>query len=78
MKVGNWVIWDGAADRLIGRVTQLGVFGKAEVQRLDGTTVTIEENRLRPCSLDYVDWAIWLGGCTVPKTGKPPINCKRG
>ena len=77
MLKGDFVIWSGIADRLIGTIqADIGLFSRYRslVKRLDGTEIVVDNHRLRPCPTEYVDWAIQLGGTTVPLTGKPPIR----
>ena len=75
MKTAEYVIWRGAADRMIGKVTATLMSGRVEVERLDGTRCHIDAHRLLPATTEQVLWAIWLGGCTIPPTGNPPDNC---
>ena len=71
-KIGSFVLWDGIADRIIGTVVRLQGFGKWEIRKLNGSVCDVDQLRLREATLDEVDWAIHLGGCTIPLTGNPP------
>jgi len=79
MAIG-FVKWRGIADWLIGKVVPgSGLCGipyrTVAVERIDGTKVRVESARLVPASHAEVSWAVWLGGCIIPLTGKPPANC---
>lgn len=74
--VGDYVVWRGIADRLVGKVLSIGPAGfDPEIERIDGTRTRVGIGRLRPATDSQVNWAIYLGGCTIPPTGEPPINC---
>lgn len=78
------VKWRGIRDWIIGTVdidTDSATWRPAEaggtvyIKRIDGVVCgPVDKSRLHPASHDEVLWACWLGGCTIPLTGKPPTD----
>jgi len=79
--MGNkpYYIWQGTVDRLIGQIEResIGDASKVMMRRLDGTVCgPVDRHRLSKATYAQVNWAIYLGGTTIPPTGVPPHNCE--
>lgn len=67
----GFVIWDGVADRLIGRVVpDTEARGQVDVRRLDGVRVRVPCINLRAATHEQVERAFALGTCAIPMDGE--------